>query len=484
LAQRGLQVLVVERGDFLKPDPRAALGTIGKCLYTFTKNFNNPVSCVGGQTKFYGAALYRLRQSDFEEVEHECGISPAWPLRYCDLEPYYDQAEALYRVHGSSEGDPTDPPRSAPYPHEPIPHDPIVARMIERLERTGTTTCSTPRGLDYGPGGRCVLCSTCDVHYCQIDAKMDAEIAALRPALATGRVQLVTRTDCQRVLTSADGTRVRGVILQQAGISYTVHANTVAVCAGFPRTASLLRRSRNRHHPEGLGNSTGCLGRYMGGHSVGYAFPLMAWRKLPAIHSKTVGINTYYHGTRDWPYPLGVIQLAGQIPFWEMASKTMRPIARFVGAHSLMCFYMTEALPTRETGLVFTGDEITNRAAPIHNSASFAKLRRLTIDAFRRAGYRVLSRERAPYTWHEVGTARFGADPTTSVADPNCQVHGIAGLYVIDQSVLPSAGAVNTCLTIIALALRAGDHIAGGRYAAERDIISNAAAALLRHQLA
>jgi choline dehydrogenase-like flavoprotein len=121
---------------------------------------------------------------------------------------------------------------------------------------------------------------------------------------------------------------------------------------------------------------------------------------------------------------------------------------------------MTEALPTRDTGLFFAGDTIGRRVGPIHNQKTFAKLRRLTIDIFRRAGYRALAPRRPPFVWHEVGTARLGSDPATSVVDPNCQVHGVERLYVVDASVLPSAGAVNTGLTIIALALRLGDHLA------------------------
>ena len=124
-----------------------------------------------------------------------------------------------------------------------------------------------------------------------------------------------------------------------------------------------------------------------------------------------------------------------------------------------MCFYMSEALPTRNTGLIFDGDEIVNRVPPVHNVRTFFKLRDLARDVFRQAGYLVWARRRFPFAWHEVGTARFGKDPGTSVLDPNCQVHGIEGLYVVDASTLPSAGAVNTALTIIALALRAGDHI-------------------------
>lgn len=461
LAQQGRQVLLVERGDFLRPQPRSSSDPIGKYLFTVVKNRDDQLSCVGGKTKFYGATLYRFRESDFREIQHESGTSPAWPFTYSEIEPYYTQAETLYRVHGSSDGDPSEPPRSTSFPHPPIDHHPIVAEMVARLERTGTHACAIPRGLDFGPNGRCVLCATCDAYYCQIDAKMDAEIAALRPALATGNVQLAPRTDCLRVLTAGDGARVTGAVLVQESVEHTVHAETVAVCAGFPGSALLLRRSRTNRHPEGLGNATGCLGRYLAGHSVGYIFPFVSWRKVPAIHSKTFAINTFYNGAADWPYPLGVIQIAGQMPFWEETSPAIRPIARLIGRHSLLLFYMTESLPTRETGLFFEGKSIARCVSPVHNAKTFGKLRGLAVEAFRRAGYRVWAPERPPYLWHEVGTVRLGADPATSVIDPNCQVHGIKGLYVVDQSVLPSAGAVNTCLTIIALALRAGDHIAG-----------------------
>src|SRR5262249_3601087 len=149
----------------------------------------------------------------------------------------------------------------------------------------------------------------------------------------------------------------------------------------------------------------------------------------------------YYHGAPGWPFPTGVIQATGQIPFWERSSRLVRPVARFIGTHALMCFCMTEALSSRDTGLTFAGDEIAFRVPPIHNSKTFGKLRQLAVGIFRRAGYPVYA-PRRHYFWHEVGTARMGDDPTTSVADLNCQVHGIEGLFVVDASVLPSAGAV------------------------------------------
>lgn len=460
LGQQGMEVLLVEAGDYLRLE-RLPGGPVGRFIHEVMGSRETPLRFVGGQTKFFGAAMYRMRESDFRETEHPDGAtSPAWAISYDELEPYYEQAESLYKVHGDPEGDPSEPQRRADYPFKPIPHGPVVSTLVSRLQASGYPVAPIPRGLDRGPGGRCVLCATCDAHYCTVDGKMDAEIAAIRPALATGRVTLATRTECMRVLTSPAGDRVTGVVLLHDGTEHVLHAPTVAVCAGLEGTATLLRRSANTAHPDGLGNASGSLGRYLAGHSVGMIFPIVSVTGVPPIHTKTFAINAWYDAAPDWPYPTGVVQAAGQMPFWEEANGPMRHVAKAIGQRSLMCFYMTEALPTREAGLVFDGDRIAGRVAPNLNLRSFARLRGLARGAFRRAGYFSIARARAPYIWHEVGTARLGDDPANSVVTPDCEVHGIRGLFVVDASVLPTAGAVNTCLTIVALALRTGDLIA------------------------
>jgi len=460
LARNGLKILVVERGEQLQPLANHDTRKVGRFLYHEIKNPAEPLSLVGGQTKFYGAALYRFRQSDFDEVRHENGISPAWPIKYADLEPYYGRAESLYRVHGSPAGDPTEPQRSGPYPYPPLPQDKVIGRMAERLRRCGTGVAAIPRGLDYRPGGKCIMCATCDAHYCQIDAKMDAETAALAQAMATGNVTLESGVECRRVLTDPAGQRATGVILSRHGIETAIHCAIVAVCAGLPGSALLLRKSRTARHKNGLGNASGALGRYLGGHAVGMVFPIVSLGRLPPVHTKDFAINEFYGGTGAWKYPLGVIQTGGQTPFWELAGRLKRPAVKFIGERSITCFYMAEALPTAASGFGFDGDSIGEKTLPIYNMKSFRKLRQITRSVFRKAGYACIARPQAPYLWHETGTAVMGSDPDHSVVDPNCQVHGISGLYVMDASVLPSAGAVNTGLTIMALALRAGDHIA------------------------
>jgi choline dehydrogenase-like flavoprotein len=180
------------------------------------------------------------------------------------------------------------------------------------------------------------------------------------------------------------------------------------------------------------------------------------------MHTKTFAITTYCNGAPSWPFPLGMIQAAGQFPFWDTESMAWwkKLAARLIGERSIYCFYMTEALPTRESGFRFKDDVAHEVISPLHNAKTFAKLRTLAIDVFKRAGYNVIAPRRR-LLWHGVGTARFGRDPESSVLDPNCKVHDIDGLYVVDGSVLPSAGTVNSGLTIAALALRAGDTIAG-----------------------
>src|SRR6185503_16696840 len=172
LAQRGARTLVIERGDFLHLEPADKDAPDGRYLYDILPEPGAPVDFVGGQTKFYGAALYRLRESDFRAVEHGCGTSPAWPFGYDAIEAYYQQAETLYRVHGAPASDPTEPPRREALPYPALPHHPLIARLVARLERSGTKVSAVPRGLDYGPEGKCVLCAACDAYYCARDAKM------------------------------------------------------------------------------------------------------------------------------------------------------------------------------------------------------------------------------------------------------------------------------------------------------------------------
>jgi choline dehydrogenase-like flavoprotein len=459
LALAGKRVLMLERGRVIEPHEPVAPNAIGRYLHDEVGPGENAAQFLGGQSKFYGAAMPRLRESDFAATQHESGVSPAWPFGYSTLEPYYAEAERLYKVHGDAAGDPSEPPRSAPFPHGPLPHSPVVSRVVERLTKAGTKVSSIPRALDYGEGGKCVLCPTCDGYFCQLDAKMDAENATLRPARRTGNVDVALQADVLRILTSDDGTRAIGVVVQWKGAEHRVMGTHIIVGAGLPGSMQLLWKSRTPKHPAGLGNANGMLGRHLGGHSTGMVFPLLSAFAIAPHHTKTFTVTSQYDGAADWDYPLGVVQVAGQLPYWRFTGRLMRIPAYLVARRSLMIFYMIEAVPSADSGYAITADGIGPKVDPTLSRNTFEKARQNAAAMFRAAGYPVIARRYDPVLWHETGTARMGNDPATSVCNANCEVHGIENLYVVDASVLPTAGAVNTCLTIVAVALKAGDAI-------------------------
>jgi choline dehydrogenase-like flavoprotein len=454
LSRRGFTTIIVDEGETIRTE------SADRSPIHYTAFGDKRY--VGGLSKFYGASMYRLRQSDFAPTEMEAGVSPGWPIAYADLEPFYAEAERVYKVHGSSENDPTEPPRSSPWPYAPIPHQGPVRELVGRLTSLANVPVShIPRSIDYDPGGAgsCVLCRHCDGYFCPRDAKIDGEIGALRPAIKSGFVTLMTRTTSLRIITSPDGRHVEGVRVKRDGEEFTIHARVVAVSAGVMGTPLLLWRSRTDQHPNGLGNESGNLGRNFGAHTMGWVFPLQLGVQRTPFHQKTFAIHAYYSSAPDWPYPTGTIQSAGYIEPIGM-SRRYRPFVAALLQNSFHTFIMTEGLPSSETGFQLSDGGVSLLCAPLQNIKTFSTLRARAIGLFRAAGYRVLASRVFDERWHGVGTARMGTDPNTSVVDASCQAHDVEGLYVVDASALTSAGAVNTGLTIAANALRAAASVA------------------------
>lgn len=455
LSQRGLTVLVIDEGEPIRHDGRDLTPVH---VYKFGEK---PV--IGGLTKYYGASMYRLREMDFKPVEMEAGVSPGWPISYTDLEPYYAEAERLYKVHGSSENDPSEPARSTRWPHDPIPHQGPVRELVDRLARRANAQVShIPRALDYDPlgGGPCVLCRHCDAYFCPRNAKVDADVGALKPAVRTGHVKVLSGTTCQSVVTTPDGKRAIGVRVRRSGEEFTIHAPIVAVAGGVMGTPVLLWRSRTDRHPNGLANSSGTLGRNFTAHTQGWLFALKPAVQRTPFHQKTFAIHAFYESAPDWPYPTGVIQAAGYIEPLGM-SRRYRQFARALLYNSLHMFVMTEGVPGPDTGFHLSDDGATLINPPIQNVKTFATLRRHAKALLRSAGYPVFAPRVFDTRWHGVGTARMGVDPATSVVDASCRAHDVDGLYIVDASALTSPGAVNTGLTIAANALRVAAHVAG-----------------------
>ena len=266
LAPSGKRILLLERGDWLPREPENwdARSVFVENRYVSEdtwydehgKAFQPQVHyCVGGATKLYGAALYRLRAEDFGELAHHDGVSPAWPIGYDEMEPYYTLAEQLYQVHGARGEDPTEPPASAPYPFPAVSHEPRIQQLSDDLAAAGHHPFHAPCGvmLDEAnmPFGRCVRCATCDGFPCLVHAKSDAEVLAVRPALEHPNVTLVTNAEAVRLETNANGTAVTGVVVERDGARETYAGDIVVVSCGAANSAKLLLASGGDAHPAG-----------------------------------------------------------------------------------------------------------------------------------------------------------------------------------------------------------------------------------------
>ena len=475
LAPTGASILILERGDFI---PREAANwdpeAVWKQLrYRTTERWLDGAGrefrpythyCVGGNTKFWGSVLYRLRREDFEETEHADGVSPAWPIDYGTLEPYYDRAERLYQVHGESGLDPTEAPRG-PFPHAPIPHSDEIAAIVERLRGQGLHPSPLPLGLlNPGQPGGCVLCDTCNSFPCREHAKSESETCCVGPILERDNVTLWTGALARRLLTDPAGRRIAAVEVERRGELTRVRAPLVAVSCGAVNSAALLLRSATDRHPAGLANSSGLVGaRYMA-HLATMMQGFHPFRKNHTVFQKTVAINDFYLRGPDTPYPLGQLQSQGRTH--GVMAQTVEPRVPLWAYDAWMArgvdwLAMTEDLPRSENRVTLAADgRIQLRYRP-NNMTAHKRLVREMKRIFRRLGFWVVMTHshEARNTTHQCGTACFGSDPRTSVLDPYCRAHDVENLFVVDASFFPSSAAVNPGLTIAAQALRVADHM-------------------------
>ncbi|WP_406065339.1 GMC family oxidoreductase [Streptomyces sp. NBC_01077] len=497
LAPSGKRVLLVERGGYLPRErdnwDSTAVFVRGKYRapeFWLDRNgdeFPPEVNYyVGGNTKFYGAALFRLRPEDFGEIRHHGGISPAWPIRYEDLEPYYTQAEHLYLVHGRHGEDPGEGPVSAQYAHPPVEHEPRIQQLSDDLEKRGLHPFHLPIGVDLTQedGGRashssvCIRCDRVDGFPCLVRGKSDAEVICVGPALEHPNVEMVTHTQVVRLETDARGRRVSAVVGRLAdGSEVRYTADMVVVSCGAVNSAALLLASANEHHPRGLANSSDVVGRFYMRHNN---LALMAVSKEPndTRFQKTLALNDWYLGADDWDFPLGGIQMLGksdaeqihgEAPRWAGAVAPDMPFE--VLAHHAVDFWLCgEDLPLSDNRVTLDGDARIRLALDEKNNVEgLRRLRRKLQGMLGHLGMHeqhLLSRSIYLHkgmpigaTAHQAGTVRFGTDPAASALDVDCKAHDLDNLYVVDTSFFPSIGAVNPSLTAIANALRVGDHL-------------------------
>ena len=478
LRESGARILLLERGDFLPQEPQN-----WQVDAIFKENRYKPAEdwidasdgsgfkpgvhyFVGGNTKVYGAALPRFRVRDFEAIEHEGGTSSAWPISYTDLEPYYNLAEELFFVHGRSGDDPSEPPRTRPYPWPEVPHEPYIAELIERLRGQGLNPYCLPMTVDLREGGRCIRCKTCDGFPCKLHAKGDAEICCVRPALEQDNIELWTNTLARRILTDSSGKRAIAVEVERAGETQTVSADRIIVSCGAVNSAILLLRSQNSHHPKGLANSSGLLGRNYMMHNNTALTAVAPLKTNPTVFQKTTAVNDFYFGDDEFSWPMGNIQALGKLQAGMLsAAKPWLPksLLTAMANRSVDWWVMSEDLPDPDNRVCLGANgELRVQWKP-NNRVAHEQLIKRAIRMMRRAGYTFVFTETLGIETnsHQCGTARFGADPATSVLDPFCKTHDIDNLYLMDSSFFPSSTAMNPALTICAQSLRVADHLQG-----------------------
>jgi choline dehydrogenase-like flavoprotein len=490
LAPSGKRILLLERGDWLPREPpnwdAHDVFVDNRYVSADTWYDANGASFqpqvhyfVGGATKLYGAALYRLRKEDFGELRHHGGISPAWPIEYEELEPYYTLAEQLYEVHGARGEDPTEPPASAPYPFPAVSHEPRIQQLADDLTAAGYHPFHAPCGIRLNeansPYSTCIRCNTCDGFPCLVHAKSDAEVFGVRPALEHENVTLLTNARALKLETTPAGTAVSEVVVERDGAEERYAADVVVVACGAANTAGLLLRSGGDKHPNGLANGSDQVGRnYMFHDSV--AVLALSRGENSTVFQKTLGLNDFYFGSDDFDYPLGNIQMVGKSQAQMFRGE--RPGAtrlapewtlERVAKHAVDFWLSTEDLPRPENRVTVEPDGNIKLTYTETNATARERLQeklksmlgKLDMNPGHLIHRFAYMKNDIPVAGcaHQAGTARFGADPATSVLNTDCKAHEVDNLYVVDTSVFPSIGAVNPALTAMANSLRVGDHL-------------------------
>jgi choline dehydrogenase-like flavoprotein len=490
LAPSGKRILLLERGDWLPREPQNWLAqdvfvdnryVSPETWYDAKgKPFQPQVHYfVGGATKLYGAALYRLRREDFGELRHHGGISPAWPISYDELEPHYSQAEHLYQVHGARGEDPTEPEASAPYPQPPVSHEPRIQQLSDELAAAGYHPFHAPCGIlldeSNPPYSTCVRCANCDGFPCPLHAKSDAEVIGVRPAIEHANVTLLTDARAVRLETDAAGTAVTGVVVEREGETETFAGEIVVVSCGAVNSARLLLESATDRHPNGLANGSDQVGRNFMFHES-QAVLALSREENPTDYQKTLGLNDFYFGADDFEYPLGNVQMVGksQAPMFRGEKPVETKLAPQwsldrIARHAIDFWLSTEDLPSPDNRVTVDRDgKLTLSYAETNaepRKRLYEKVKSVVGQLDMNPGHLVhrfaYMKNEIPVAGcaHQAGTCRFGTDPATSVLNTDCRAHEVDNLYVVDTSFFPSISAVNPALTAMANSLRVGDHL-------------------------
>jgi choline dehydrogenase-like flavoprotein len=494
LAPTGKSILILDRGDHLTREPenwspkavfiehryRTQERWYDKNGHPFTPNTHY---WVGGNTSFYGAALMRMRNRDFTEVQHAGGVSPAWPISLTDLAPYYDEAETLWQVHGARGEDPTENGDEPPYAYAAVHHDPGVAALKGHWETQGWKPFSLPLGVKLDQArpvtSPCIKCRTCGGYPCLLRAKCDARTIAIEPIMDLPNVTLLPGRKVLRLETDPAGKTVTAIVCHTEQGEERWSADIVVLAAGAANTAVVLLASANTAHPNGLANGSDQVGRnYMFHNST--AMVSLTLDRQEVVFPKTLAVNDFYWCDPRGGYdlPMGHIQLLeymsgqtleGQIEQWLPPPLIPDALAGAAAERMMSMLVISEDLPQADNRIQVSADGRISLDYTFGNLEGHDRLvntLKTSLDGFvshahpiAQHHFQIDSLLPLYGTAHQCGTTRFGSDPATSVLDRDCKAHELDNLYVVDTSFFVSANAVNPTLTTVANAMRVGDHL-------------------------
>ena len=475
LSRSGKRVLVLERGaampladqnvadvDLFRKDRyhpgEQWFGTDGDPFSPQT------IYALGGNTKIWGGVLERMRQKEFAGLQFQEGAAPAWELSYESFAPFYNRAEQLYRVHGEQGVDPSEPPRESAFPFQPKPIEPFMQELRLSLERQGLHPYLLPQSWSESA----------------LDPTGDAELFGIDPARAQASVQVRERARVRRLHVNPSGTEVRGVEADIDGQCWLFNAHVVVLAAGAINTAEILLRSATEHHSRGLANGSDQVGRNLMKPQLTSIIQLAA-EPNSGRYPRSLGITDYYWGDSNVSFPLGSIASGGGVlqdalfaespPVLSLVTKLMPNFGlEQLAARSVAWWAMSAVLPDPHNRLTLRGNHLQIHYLP-NNREAHDRLVYRWIDTLKLVendpACHVVKpapthpRGEAPLTvmGSVCGTCRMGSNPATSVVDLNGRAHELSNLYIADASVFPSCPAVGIGLTVIANALRVGDHV-------------------------
>ena len=495
LARRGVEVVVLESGPrhdfrrrgeyvrrYLNRDNPWRTSLPGLDRYAGSGAATNflggkQVRGVGGGTLHWEGYALRLHADDLR-MRSLHGIADDWPISYGDLEPWYGRAEEALGVAGTTD-DPWASPRSTPFPLPAFPlsySDGLFARACRVL---GISLHSMPQArnsIAYGGRSQCRACGTCQV--CPTGAKASTDLTHVPQAEATGKARVLSDATVLRLDVDRSGLVNAAVYARPDKVEQRVTARVFVVAAGAVETARLLLLSAWRNFPDGLANRSGLVGKFFMSHPSVDVTARAAEKAYPYRIGFSTAMSRQFAIERDrstrGAFFLEFLNSAGPTPDEIAASSGLwgdalrRRVSDEFG-HRVGIRVYGEQLPERGNGVSLDAharDYFGNPVAHLHYD--LGAYERQALEEGKAVVGRILAavgvtdvRSAAlTFAGHLIGTHRMGIDPRASVVDPDLRAHDVPNLYLVGSGCFVTASASPPTLTIVALAIRAAEHIA------------------------